>query len=60
MQNAALSSTERSDHCRATSSDHKSWRPLAVSEGDKVLSVDVTLLTRRCMYEQQLKLTDLV
>ena len=41
MQNTALSSTERSDHCGATSSDHKSWRPLAVHEGGKVQSYTV-------------------
>ena len=59
MQNTALSFTERSGHCGATSSDHWSWHPLATSEVDKVISytawrkqeswskstsVDVTLL----------------
>ena len=63
MQKNALSFTERSGHCGATSSDHFSWHPLATSEGDKVISytvwreqeswsnstsVDVTLLMSFC------------
>jgi hypothetical protein len=63
MQTTALSFTERSGHCGATSSDHWSWHPLATSEGDKVISytvwreqesrsnstsVDVTLLMSFC------------
>ena len=56
MQKTALSFTERSGHCGATS-----WHPLATSEGDKVIaytvwreqesnstSVDVTLLMSFC------------
>ena len=41
MQNTALSFTERSGHCGATSSDHQSWHPLATSEGDKVASYTI-------------------
>ena len=60
MQNTALSFTERSGHCCATSSDYWSWHPLATSEGDKVVSwreqesrsnstfADVTLLMSFC------------
>ena len=63
MQNTALSFTERSGHCCATSSDHWSWHPLPTSEGDKVIFynvlrvqeswsnstyVDVTLLMSFC------------
>ena len=36
-----LSSTERSGHCGAISSDHWSWHSLATSEGDKVISYTV-------------------
>ena len=38
MQNTALSFTERSGHCGATSSDHQSWHPFATCEGDTVVS----------------------
>ena len=63
MQNTALSFTERSGHCGATSSDHWSWQPLGTGEGDNVIfctvwreqeswsnstSVDVSLLMSFC------------
>ena len=63
IQTTALSFTECSGHCGATSYDCWSWRPLATSEGDKVISytvwreqesqsnstsVDVTLLMSFC------------
>ena len=41
MQNTALSFTERSGHCGATSSHHWSWHSLATSEGDNVISYNV-------------------
>ena len=37
MQNTALSSTKRSGQCGATRTEYQSWRPLAKSEGDKVV-----------------------
>ena len=63
MQNTALSFTECSGNCGATSSDHLSWHPLVTREVDKVISytvwsekesqsnstyVDVTLLMSFC------------